>query len=443
MTEHQQTKIVRGHLLWVSTDGELLEIKDGGLAFADSGAIESVGDFASVKQDWPEARVIDRQGSVILPSFCDSHVHYPQLSMIGATAPSLLPWLHQHTFAAEQKFKGHHAAVRDKAEAFVAQLLRNGVSLAVVYSSSDAAATQVLFESFEAHGLRGIIGKTSMDRDCPEELSVSLAEDMANTEDLISQWHGHDGRLFYALTPRFAPSCSDTLMQALGQLYQANPQLYMQTHYAENEAEMALIKQLYPKAKHYLDVYDYFGILGPRTILAHGIHVSQEEIRILVERRCVISHCPTSNLFLGSGLCRVKHLSEKGVALALGTDVGAGTSFSLWKTMAEAYKVSQLLGVYTKVADFFALATLKSFAALGFGDLGYFAKGCQADFQVLNPHAKGNEANSWFAAARFDPLALRWQDCATAEERLAALIFLADNRHQQELWVRGRPLAHV
>lgn len=416
--------IVRGHILH-TPEGVLETIEDGALVIDNSGRVMAKGGFLELQKSFSILSVKDFSGRFIMPSFFDTHVHFPQLDMIGSCAEELLLWLDNYTFPAETAFRGRSGFVETAAKNFVRELSSNGTGCAVVYSSSCGEATDLLFEVFEASGLRAIIGKVSMDRHCPEEIAVPLEKDRRWTESLIQRWHQKGDRLHYALTPRFAPSCTDELMEAISQIYASDPSLYLQTHYAENEKEIAWVKDLFPASGNYLDVYDQRGMLREKTILAHAIHVSPEEQRVLLEKRVNISHCPSSNLFLGSGLFRGRDFLAEKQHVSLGSDVGAGTSFSLWQTMNEAYKVAQIRQERISPTQLFSLATDAAARSLGFLDQGCLNPGFAADFQVVDPSAR--------------PILERRLGTAThAEEKIAALIHFADDRCLQSLHINGR-----
>jgi guanine deaminase len=400
---------------------------DATLLIDDHGRIEAKGSLAVLQKQYPKAPVVDYKDRLLIPGFLDTHIHFPQMDMIGAMEPSLLPWLEKYTFPTEIGYRGRSDLMLKAAHLFVDELLANGTTLACVYSSSNHDVTDLLFEVFAQRGLRGIIGKTSMDRHAPAPLLVPLTDDISQQKALLQRWHGFDQRLALALTPRFAPSCTPELMQALSELHAEHPDTYIQTHYAENLGELLWIKELFPEARDYLEVYESFQLLGPRTILAHGIHVEEDAMQRLAQTRTMISHCPTSNLFLGSGLFAWKKMEEHGVPITLGTDVGAGTSFSLWQTMNEAYKVSALRGAPLQPVDLLAAATWKAAQALGLSDVGSLEVGYQADFQVINVRAR-------------PLLERRVKNANSAAEILAALIHLADDRCVESVWVNGKQL---
>ncbi|MBC7532958.1 MAG: guanine deaminase [Oligoflexus sp.] len=420
--------LIRGHILQVVSEfhrNGTEEIHDGALVLDRAGNILRKGSFNDLVHEYSALPVRDYTGSVILPSFFDTHIHFPQLDMIGSCAEELLLWLQRYTFPREAAFRGRNKFVEEAAENFVTELASNGTSCAVVYSSSCGEATDVLFEEFERRGLRVILGKTSMDRHCPPDIAVDAEQDLLWTEKLISKWHNKTDRLHYALTPRFAPSCTNELMAMLANVYASDSSLYLQTHYAENKNEIDWVAELFPDAKSYLDVYDSRGLLGSKTILAHSIHTNEVDEALLLNHDVVISHCPTSNLFLGSGLFKGEGYLEQGQRVTLGTDVGAGTSFSQWQTMNEAYKIAQLRQERLSPSDLFALATVSAAKHLGFTNLGRLDANYAADFQVIDPKSR--------------PILERHLKMATsADERLAALMHFADDRCLLELNVQGQ-----
>jgi len=415
------------HCRWKNSKLELDHVKDGAFAIDKAGIICAKASLGSLKTQYPEASLIDYSGKLILPGFLDTHIHFPQMDMIGQMAPSLLPWLQQYTFPTEISFHRSRHLITKAAHHFVDELLNHGTTLACVYSSSHMEVTDALFEVFAERGLRGIIGKTSMDRHAPAPLLVPEQQDLLEQITLLERWHGYDQRLSLALTPRFAPSCTPDLMHELGRMHQEYPDTYIQTHYAENTAELEWIKQLFPKAKDYLEVYESFDLAGSRTILAHGIHVDADSLKRLAARKILISHCPTSNLFLGSGLFDWQAMDSQAVAVGLGTDVGAGTSFSLWQTMNEAHKVAALRGCAIAPIETFAAATIKAGIALGFDDLGCLDVGYQADFQVID-------------SSQRPILDRRRNSCTSSTELLSALIHLSDDRCVESVWVKGNKI---
>jgi guanine deaminase len=362
--------------------------QDGCLVVDPSGTITYAGP-ASKADAWPaDHELIDLPGCLILPGLIDTHVHFPQLDMIGAYAGELLEWLDQHTFPHEARLLQDPQSVAATAHVFIDELLAHGTTTACIYGPSKGGPAEQLFAALAQSGLRAIVGKTSMDRHAPAALCESVQDDLAHTRRLIQTYHNYAGkqRLFYALTPRFAPSCSAEMLTALGQLKQGDPSLYVQTHFAENLDEIAWVRELYPNLADYLAVYEHFQLVGPQTILAHAIHMTPRERAAVRDYQAVIAHCPSSNLFLGSGLFAAQACRDEGMKVTLGTDCGAGTSLSLWATIREAYKVAKIRGEDWAPQSLFASATLQAARALGLDSLtGSLTAGKRADFQVINP----------------------------------------------------------
>ncbi len=400
---------------------------DGALVVDPHGTILAVGDAKTLAVKFRDVKRIDHDG-VIVPGFVDAHLHFPQIDIIGCHGEQLLGWLDKHTYPAEARIVADLDPdhLRGVADRFVTELLANGTTTSVAYAASSELSADALFSACDQRGVRAVVGKVSMDREAPAALCQDVAVDRAANERLIERWHGRDGRLFVAVTPRFAVSCSPALLQSLGELCKQEPTLYVQTHYAESQGELAAVKRLFPDARDYLAVYERYGLVGQRTLLGHGIHVSPGERERLRQRQVRLVHCPTSNLFLGSGLMPVTDYVDWGIPLALGTDVGAGTSFSMLATMRAAYGVQQLRGWSLSPAYLLYLATLAGAEALGLGDrLGSFAAGKQADFQVIN------ERKSRLLAAR--PTGV-----SDAAARLFAWTTLGDDRLVERVYVGGR-----
>ncbi|SMF55667.1 guanine deaminase [Pseudobacteriovorax antillogorgiicola] len=418
-----------GHIFQVVQDAQgTLSIDsrpDHGLMIDDQGTITSV----MPKKDCGHAdRIVDYGDRLILPGFIDTHVHFPQTDMIGVYSGELLEWLDEHTFPHETALIQDPEQAKDSAKAFANELFRHGTCTAVAFACSKKSATQILFEEFDRNGARLVSGKISMNRFAPEGMLDQIDDDLQAQSQLIQDWNGKDERLFYALSPRFAPSCSADLLQGISDLLVKNPKLYVQTHFAENLDEVAWVKDLFPKSTDYLGVYEDYGLINERCILAHGIYASASERERLKRSRTMVSHCPTSNLFLGSGLLPYRSFREQGIVLGLGTDVGAGTSFSLWQTMAEAVKVSKLRREQVLPEDLFFAATLGAAQGLQLSDrIGSLEAGKQADFQVIDP-------------SRRELLKRRLPYCHDHRQFLSALIFHCDDRNLESLWVKGRKI---
>lgn len=394
-----------------------------GLLIVSAGRIEAAGDYAQLVGQLPPGLVpFDYRGQIIMPGFIDTHVHYPQTDMIASPAPGLLPWLETYTFPTERQFDDP-AHARATAEFFLDELTRCGTTTAVVYCTVHRASVDAFFEASEARNLRMVAGKVLMDRNCPDFLRDPEGS-LGDSEDLIRKWHKH-ARSLYAITPRFAPTSSDAQMAAVAELAQAWPDTFIQTHVSENQDECRWVHSLYPQARSYLDVYDGYGLLRPRALFGHCIWLDDEDFARLAATGAAASVCPTSNLFLGSGLFDFERADGARAQIALGTDVGAGTSFSMLQTMNEAYKVARLKGSYLPALRMFYLATLGAARALDLeGTIGSFAVGAEADFIVLDPQAT-------------PLLARRSEHTASLEEQLFALAMLGDDRVVRATYAAG------
>ncbi|MBU4434943.1 MAG: guanine deaminase [Alphaproteobacteria bacterium] len=394
-----------------------------GLLLVEDGHVVACGDYAGLSELVGETPVEDLSGKLITPGFIDTHIHFPQVDIIAAHGAQLLDWLEQHTFPAEAAFAdpGHAA---EAARFFVDELLRNGTTTALVFGSVHKGSVEALFREALARDMRLIAGKALMDRNAPEGLTDTVETSRADMESLIADWHGK-GRLGYAVTPRFAISCSDDQLTMAGEVLAAHPGVWMQTHLAENPREIAETAALFPDAADYLDVYDRHGLVGPRSVFAHCVHLRGEAFGRLAAAGSAIAFCPTSNLFLGSGLFPLDEACAHGVKVGIGTDVGAGTTFSILHTLGEAYKVGQLRGTALDPFHALYLATLGGARALDLGDkIGNLAPGKEADFLVLD-------------LAATPLLARRLSGDRSLENRLFALTVLADDRVVERTYLAG------
>ncbi|MEO8170950.1 MAG: guanine deaminase, partial [Oxalobacteraceae bacterium] len=368
-------------------DDDAYQWHEDGLLIVADGRIQAAGDYALLHPGLaPETLVIDYRGKLIVPGFIDTHLHYSQSDIIASPAAGLLPWLEQYTFPAERRFADPlHAA--EVATFFIDQLLRCGTTTAMVYCTVHPESVEAFFAESEARNLRMVAGKVLMDRNCPEFLRDTAEGGARDTEALIKRWHKR-GRQLVAITPRFAPTSSDAQLQLAGELARAYPDTYIQTHVAETTDEVAWVQQLFPSARSYLDVYDRVGLLRSRAMFGHGIWLDDHDFRHMAESQAAIAVCPTSNLFLGSGLFDFARADAAQVLLSLATDVGGGTSFSMLQTMNEAFKVARMGGTDLPALRMFYLATLGAARSMQLeGTIGNFAAGCEADFIVLDPQA--------------------------------------------------------
>lgn len=426
-------RIVRGIAVcfeddpWTAGAAACRIVEDAGVAVAD-GLIAAVGDFASLVKVHPNAIVDDFSGHYILPGFIDVHTHFPQTEIIAAYGAQLLDWLNTYTFPAESQYgDADHAA--EGAGVFLAETLRHGVTTAMVFATSHPASVDALMAQAQAQGRRMIAGKVMMDRNAPVALRDTPQRAYDETKALIDRWHGVE-RLEIAITPRFAITSTPEQLAVAGTLAREHADLAIQTHLSENPVEIASTATLYPDAVDYTDVYDRYGLLRPRALFAHGIHLAEREWRRLSQTGAVIGHCPTSNLFLGSGLFDIAKAkrADRPVTVGLATDVGGGTSFSMLRTMDEAYKVAHLTGTSLAPLSTWYWVTLGNARALGLDDrIGRLAPGYEADLVVLDPVAT--------------PLtAYRDRSARGHEDRLFMLQTLGDDRMIAATYVAGRCL---
>ena len=397
---------------------------EDGLLIVEDGRIKAVGDHAALVATLPPGlEPIDYRGKVIAPGFIDTHLHYPQTDMIASPAPGLLPWLETYTFPSERRFEDP-AHARATAEFFLDELLRCGTTTAVVYCTVHPQSVDAFFEASEARNLRMVAGKVLMDRNCPDFLR-DVEGDLGQSEDLINKWHKR-GRALYAITPRFAPTSTDVQLRLTGELAARHPDTFIQTHVAENRDECKWVGELFPQARSYLDVYERFGLMRPRALFGHCIWLDDEDFARMAATGSAAAVCPTSNLFLGSGLFDFERADSARALLSLGTDVGAGTSFSMLQTMNEAYKVARLKGSYLPALRMFYLATLGAARSMRLDDtIGSFQPGLEADFVVLDREAT-------------PLLARRTSGCDSLEELLFALALLGDDRTIAATYSGGR-----
>ncbi len=404
-------------------------IADGLLVVID-GAIAAFGAYDDLHPQYANVPVTAYPGKLIMPGFIDTHVHFPQLEMIAAYGEQLLEWLNQYTFPTEEKFKDK-AYAQKIASLFLDELLRNGTTTALVFATVHPQSVDAFFEEASRRKLRMIAGKVLMDRHAPEGLTDTPESAYEDSKKLIEKWHGH-GRLLYAITPRFAITSTDEQLRLAGKLLQEFPDVYLHTHLSENMKEVEWVAELFPDRQSYLDVYDRAGLVGEKSVFAHGVHLTDAEFQRLSEAKSALAFCPTSNLFLGSGLFKLHQAKAiaQPVKVGLGSDVGAGTSFSMLQTASEAYKVSQLQGRSLSAFKALFLATLGGAQALSLEDkLGNFEPGKEADFIVLNPQATPLMAirNASLPAQSLEELA----------QTAFGMMILGDDRAVEAVYIAG------
>ncbi len=426
-------RAIRGRLVWLEGDPALegeaavRDIEDG-IVLVEDGRIAAVGEAGTLLGAHPDVPVDDWRPCLVVPGLIDTHIHYPQVQVIASYGAQLLEWLQRYTFPEELRLADPEIA-RRHARFFLDELLANGTTTAVVYCTSHPGSAEALFAEARERKVRLIAGKVMMDRGAPEGLLDTAERGYAESKDILTRWHGVD-RLGYAVTPRFAVTSTDAQLEVAGALLKEHPDCWMQTHLAENLAEIETVRQLFPWSRSYTDVYDHFGLLGPTSLFGHCIHLAEDERRRLAESGSVACFCPTSNLFIGSGLFDLAAMRDAGrpVRVGLATDVGGGTSYSMLQTLAEAYKVLQLQGQNLSPLDALYMVTLGNARALGLdGCIGRLAQGCEADITILDPAAT-------------PAMALRME---RTDGRLADILFLlmtmGDDRSIRSTYVLGEP----
>ncbi len=424
--------LLRGRLLTFTSapkgpeDTSSYTYESNGALLISNGVIKARGSYADVKAAASEPfDEIDHRPHLLMPGFIDTHLHFPQVQVIASWADQLLDWLNDYTFPAEQKFadKAHGDRI---ARGFYDCLLSNGTTTAVAYCSSHPNSVEAYFEEAARRGMLMLGGKTMMDRNAPEALCDTAESAYTDSKALLDKWHGK-GRARYVITPRFAITSTPQQLEAAGTLLKEYPNCHLQTHINENHNEIVFTKELYPDAQDYLGVYEEFGLLGSKTLLGHCIHMNDRELGVMRETGSVAVFCPTSNLFLGSGLFDKKRTETAGIRTSIATDIGGGTSYSMLRTLDEGYKVLQLQRQRLHPLETFYWATLGNAKALSLSEkIGSLDVGTDADIVVLNARATR-------------PMALRMETAETLSEELFVLQTLGDDRSVMETYVAGVP----
>ena len=402
-----------------------VEYLEDGVLIVEDGIVAELGPADTLlPQISADTVVEDFRGKMIVPGFIDCHVHFSQLEIMASYGEQLLDWLNRYAFPEEARFSDA-AYARSIASAFVGELLQNGTTSALVFATVHPHSVDAIFEAAADKNMRLIAGKVLMDRNCPADLSDNATSSYEDSKQLIERWHGQ-GRLGYAITPRFALTSSEAQLEAAGKLADEYPDTWVHTHLAENTDEVLAIAELFPWSRSYLDVYDHFGLLRERSVYAHCLYLGDEDRERMAAKGAAAAFCPTSNLFLGSGLFDLRAMGAAGIRVGLATDVGGGTSLSLLKTMSEAYKVLHLNSQALPATRALYLATLGAAESLYLDDkIGNFAAGKEADFVVLDPAGSGVTAR-------------RSNNATTFEEVLFATIMLGDERNVAATFLQGQ-----
>ena len=408
----------------ISDLSSFLYIEEGAVLFDESGIIEEVDTYSSIKKRYNEATVNDFGSSLICPGFIDVHNHFPQTQVIASYGTKLLEWLNKYTFPNESLFKDE-AHCKKEAKIFLDLLNANGITSSVSFGSVHPISVETLFSEAKKRNMNLIAGNVLMDRNAPNDVLVPAKQSYENSKRIIEKWH-EAGRCKYAVTPRFAITSTPELMEVSQSLFEENQSCYLQTHLSENIDEIKTTLSLFPENKNYLSIYDDYNLLSEKTLLAHSIHLEKAEREMILDTNAVTVHCPTSNLFLGSGLFKFEDLKNMGIRTAISTDVGGGTSFSMLRTLDEAYKVQQLQDFSLNPLESFYWATLGNAKALGLDDeIGAIKPGNMADLIVLNSSSTSIMSH-------------RMKKCETIQEELFILQTLGDDRAIEGVFVAGK-----
>jgi guanine deaminase len=419
-------RTIRGSILSFGQGETSVFEEKGAIAVSDRGRILWRGPWGKLPQAYADVPVEDYGASIVMPGFIDPHIHFPQYRILAAPGRDLLDWLHRFTFPEESGY-GDKQHVETAARLFLDRLFAAGTTSILAFCSVHKICADLLFAAASAFHMGIVTGKTMMDRNAIPELQDDPETSARDSEELIARWHGR-GRARYAVSPRFAVTSTEAQLALAGDLLKKHPQVFLQTHLSESRLELETVKRLFPNDRDYTSVYERFGLLGPKSLFAHGIHLSESECSRLHDSGSKVVHCPTSNTFLGSGLFPMAHLRKPGRAVAVGlaTDIGGGTSYSMLATMAEAYKVAMLQGVRLSARELFRMATRGNAELLGFEDeIGSLDQGAYADLVVLDPQAT-------------PVLASRHELSRSLDDVLFALMILGDERAVRATYVAGR-----
>ena len=408
--------------------GSVEYFEDGLLVVAD-GYVDRLGPAEALMKELPSSvKMVEHGDKLIIPGLIDCHVHYPQIDIIASYGERLLDWLEKYAYPAERKFADPEHA-KEVAEFFVQELLRNGTTTACVFATVHPKSVDAIFEAASKYGMRLIAGKVLMDKNCPEDLRDTPETGYEQSRQLIEKWHGRD-RLSYAVTPRFAITSSEEQLRQVGRLLKEYPDVYLHTHLAENEEEVAQVARQFPWSRSYLDVYEHFGLVRERSVFAHCIHMHDDDRKLMARKGAAVAFCPSSNLFLGSGLFGLQAARQCGIDVGVGSDVGGGTSLSMLRTLSDAYKVLQLQGEALTPFGAFYMVTLGSARALYVnGKVGNFQKKNEADFVVLD-------------ASRTAITRRRWDKLGQIGANLFAQLLLGDDRTVASSYLKGECPTH-
>ncbi len=404
---------------------DALRYYEDGLLIVENGLIKQCGDYSALKKNLEGyVQIIDYSGYLIMPGFIDTHTHYVQTDVIASYGAQLIDWLNDYTFPAECRYNDKSIA-KNGAEFYIDQCLKNGTTTSMVFPTVHTESVDALFNAASKVNMRIISGKVLSDRHVPEGLSDTPQSAYDDSKVLIQRWH-HKNRFSYAVTPRFAPTSSEAQLEVAGQLFNEFDGVYCQTHVAENKAEVEWVRSLFPHQRSYLDVYAHYGLLKKRSMMAHCLYLDETDFKVMSETQTSASLCPTSNLFLGSGLFSLDRFLKHDIKVSLGSDVGGGTSLNMLQVLNEAYKVCQMNGFSLTSLHGFYLATLGGAKALDCDDkIGNFEKGKEADFIVLDLNST-------------DIMQRRMKLVDNLQQQLFVLMMLGDDRAIHATYIFGK-----
>ncbi len=422
-------KLLRGRVLnFLSEpqgahDSDAFEYFEDGAVLMSDGFIEASGSYAEITAQYANAEVVDHRPNLLMAGFIDTHIHFPQAQVIGSWGEQLLDWLNNYTFPEETLFADEAHAAR-LATAFYNELVGHGTTTAVAYCSVHPQSVDAYFAEAERRNMRMLGGKVMMDRNAPDALCDTPQTSYDDSKALIEKWH-RQGRADYVISPRFAITSTPEQLEMAGALAAEYSECHIQTHMSENHDEIAYTKELYSEAPDYMGIYENYGLLGPKTLLGHCIHLTDREIGLMADTGSHPIFCPTSNLFLGSGLFDDAGLRARGIVNGIATDVGGGTSYSMLQTLNEGYKVLQLRRQQMHAFRAFWWITKGNAEVLGLADkIGSLDAGTEADLVVLDSRATS-------------AMALRMERVETLAEELFILQIMGDDRAVAQTYVAG------
>lgn len=422
--------LVRGRILSFNrqpnsiNDSESYIYLDDGCLMIEGKKIVGLKEFRKLPKSWRDVAYVDFRPHIIFPGFIDVHNHFPQLQVIASYGTQLLDWLKKYTFPEEAKFVSYDYS-KEKAKLFLKTLINNGTTSSVSFCSVHKVSAEALFVEAAKYEMSIIAGKVMMDRNAPSGVLDNAQDSYDDCKILINKWH-KKARSRYAISPRFAITSTREQLELAGALKNEFKDCFIQTHISENRDEIELALSLFPERKNYLDIYRYYDLVGEKCLLGHAIHLNDHERALMVEYNAVAIHCPTSNLFLGSGLFDLANFKKIGLRTGIASDTGGGTSYSMLKTLADAYKIQQLRSYSVNPLESFYWSTLGNAFALGLeNEIGSFKVGNFADFVVLNSRAT-------------ELTDIRMRTCESLMEELFILQILGDERFVEAVYIAGK-----